>query len=706
MTLRVTVQDTNIVTVTPLAAGSVATQIFTVTGLKVGNTAVHIAYSGTSALCPNPGALDLTVHVIEPPAIVQQPAGQSIAVGADVTFTVVATGNLLRYQWRLNGVNLPGATSDTLAITGVQPSDAGDYSVVVYNPAGVIKSADAGLSVTNILSLPFADNFAGPNNTITGPVGVGRGSNIGATREPGEPLHAGERGTNSVWLTWTAPASGVATFSTAGSDFDTLLAVYAGTVVTNLTEVASDNDSGGFLTSQLKFYATQGADYHIAVDGFHGAQGEIVFDWNLVPSTTAIPKIITQPAAVSGPTNDNASLLVGFDSPGPALVQWFRDGQLVRQTNASGSDTLTIAGLKISDVGNYRVRITPASAPNDPLQEIFSKMFPVQIHLRGDGSVVRGVFAQDKLFDAIDALGVAQPAGLAKSSRLGKHSGGPATGYTGTQIFSTYGAAKEPGEPDPCGEPGGASEWYTYQPPANGILKMNTDGSGFDTVIGIYTIPDGEPASYENLHSEACDNDSGANGRTSAVTFTAVSNRIYYVVVDGVGGASGTVRLNYGLGVPPVITQQPAGRTVAAGGNVTLNVAATGTPGPFFQWQLNQMNLAGATNASLNIASFQSVNEGDYTVLVNNFAGAVTSAPAILLLDSPLRLESLGIGANGVFQLRLSGQSSTNYVLQASTNLTNWLSLATNSAPNGLWEFVDTNSSNLSRRFYRAMPGP
>jgi len=87
-------------------------------------------------------------------------------------------------------------------------------------------------------------------------------------------------------------------------------------------------------------------------------------------------------------------------------------------------------------------------------------------------------------------------------------------------------------------------------------------------------------------------------------------------------------------------------------------------------------------------------------------AGAVTSAPATLLLDSPLRLGSLGIGANGLFQLRLSGQSFTNYVLQASTNLTNWLSLATNSAPNGLWEFVDTESSNLGRRFYRAMPGP
>src|SRR5438445_651645 len=171
-------------------------------------------------------------------------------------------------------------TPQTLTFIGVGAS--GKAIFVVYNPAAGVHSAEASLNVPNILFLPFAANLSAPNNNLTGPAGVARGSNVGATREPGEPLHAGERGTNSVWLTWTAPASGVATFSTAGSDFDTLLAVYAGTVVTNLTEVASDNDSGGFLTSQLKFYTTQGADYHIAVDGFHGAQGEIVFDWNLV----------------------------------------------------------------------------------------------------------------------------------------------------------------------------------------------------------------------------------------------------------------------------------------------------------------------------------------------------------------------------------------------------------------------------------------
>ena len=75
----------------------------------------------------------------------------------------------------------------------------------------------------------------------------------------------------------------------------------------------------------------------------------------------------------SGPTNDDASLLVGFDSVEPVVVQWFNDGRLVRQTNfpAGGSDTFPISNLQKSDVGNYRVRIVPASAPTDTTREIF-----------------------------------------------------------------------------------------------------------------------------------------------------------------------------------------------------------------------------------------------------------------------------------------------------------------------------------------------
>src|SRR3954469_18991985 len=52
-----------------------------------------------------------------------------------------------------------------------------------------------------------------------------------ATKEPGEPNHAGLVGGRSVWFVWTAPSNGIFRVATAGSAFNTLLAVYTGSPV-------------------------------------------------------------------------------------------------------------------------------------------------------------------------------------------------------------------------------------------------------------------------------------------------------------------------------------------------------------------------------------------------------------------------------------------------------------------------------------------
>jgi hypothetical protein len=52
----------------------------------------------------------------------------------------------------------------------------------------------------------------------------------------------------------------------------------------------------------------------------------------------------------------------------------------------------------------------------------------------------------------------------------------------------------------------------------------------------------------------ACDNDSGADGLTSSLSFSASAGTTYYIVVDGVDAATGTVELNYQLMVPLVIS--------------------------------------------------------------------------------------------------------------------------------------------------------
>src|ERR1035437_5962392 len=67
--------------------------------------------------------------------------------------------------------------------------------------------------------------------TITGPAGTTNGSNVGASAETGEPNIFNVAAGESVWYTWTAPADGSYTFTTSGSDFDSLLGIYTGNAV-------------------------------------------------------------------------------------------------------------------------------------------------------------------------------------------------------------------------------------------------------------------------------------------------------------------------------------------------------------------------------------------------------------------------------------------------------------------------------------------
>ena len=113
-----------------------------------------------------------------------------------------------------------------------------------------------------------------------GASGTATGSNVGATKESGEPSHAGNAGGASVWYAWTPTTSGTATIDTAGSSYDTLLAVYTGTGVGALTQRASNDDvGGGLLTSSVTLSVTAGTTYRIAVDGWRARQGAITLHW-------------------------------------------------------------------------------------------------------------------------------------------------------------------------------------------------------------------------------------------------------------------------------------------------------------------------------------------------------------------------------------------------------------------------------------------
>jgi hypothetical protein len=91
-----------------------------------------------------------TLTVLVPPLITTQPQNQTVAVGQNAFFSVVATGTApLSYQWSLNGTALSAATTSALKLKKVQATDAGSYTVVVTNVAGSITSSGASLTITN-----------------------------------------------------------------------------------------------------------------------------------------------------------------------------------------------------------------------------------------------------------------------------------------------------------------------------------------------------------------------------------------------------------------------------------------------------------------------------------------------------------------------------------------------------------------------------
>lgn len=87
---------------------------------------------------------------IKPPAITQQPTGQTVNEGGTLTLSVLAT-NATGYQWKKDGEDIPSATSATYTKQSVEPSDAGSYTCVVSGEGGTSVTSDTATVTVNAL---------------------------------------------------------------------------------------------------------------------------------------------------------------------------------------------------------------------------------------------------------------------------------------------------------------------------------------------------------------------------------------------------------------------------------------------------------------------------------------------------------------------------------------------------------------------------
>lgn len=104
----------------------------------------EVTYTSTNV------TLRLIRSAITAPTITQEPQNLAVLNGQPATFTVVASGSGLKYQWRRNGVNIDGASADSYTINATQFTDAAEYSVVVANGGGSKTSVGATLTVNPV----------------------------------------------------------------------------------------------------------------------------------------------------------------------------------------------------------------------------------------------------------------------------------------------------------------------------------------------------------------------------------------------------------------------------------------------------------------------------------------------------------------------------------------------------------------------------
>jgi subtilisin family serine protease len=377
------------------------------TGLAVGSFtgSVQFAIAGGSTLT-RPINLVLT-----PPltltttgsAAFTGPQGGPFTSGGTTAFTITngtptAASATINTNAAWLGFSVPGGAS---GVTSGDVSVPGNGSTVVtFAPTtianGLLASAAttinfSGANITaatrsaaiTVANPPPNDAFA---NATTFSGTTLNGTNVGATKETGEPSHAGNPGGKSVWWNYTPTSSSSTTITTAGSPFDTTLAVYTGSAVGSLTEVASNDDTGSGLTSSVTFNAVSGTTYRVVVDGFDGASGAVTLNLSAggggqppgndslaTPSPLGASGVLT-PVNLVGATRAAGEINhAGRNSNnGTVWYNWTpqQTAAYTLQLNGAGAGTENILGVYVGGTSESALTEVGAAFANNPQLQV------------------------------------------------------------------------------------------------------------------------------------------------------------------------------------------------------------------------------------------------------------------------------------------------------------------------------------------------
>ncbi len=150
--------------------------------------------------------------------------------------------------------------------------------------------------------------------------------------------------------------------------------------------------------------------------------------------------------------------------------------------------------------------------------------------------------------------------------------------------------------------------------------------------VALSVVATANPSPFYQWQRDGTNLVSATNATLTITNVQTTSCGSYRVWVANTIGSIYSQPATLSVVAPPVITIQPQSTSAPVGGNMTMQVTATGTGPLAYQWYYNASILPGATDASLTLTNVDASAVGNYQVVVTNSAGQATSDLAFLAI--------------------------------------------------------------------------
>ncbi len=531
--------------------------------------------------------------IIDPPVVTAQPASLTNNAGTSANFSVTATGTApLAYQWQKNSVNVSGATTATLSLSGVSQSDAASYRCIITNVAG---SATSSVATLTVIDAPL---ITAQPVSLTNAAGATANFSITAS------------GTAPLAYQWQ---KGGVNLSDGGN-------VSGSTTATLTLAGVSQSDA---------------ASYTCIVTNTAGSATSAVATLTVIDP----PVIAGQPSSRTNNAGTAANFTVTATGTSP-VFQWQKNSvNLSDGGNVSGSTTatLTLTGVSQSDAAGYRCVLTNLAGSVTSVVATLTVIDPPTITGQPSSRTNNAGTTANFTVTATGTSPVFQWQKNSVSLSDGGNVSGSATAtLTLTGVSQADAASYTCVVTNAAGSATSAAATLTViDPPViTGQPSSRTNNAG--TAANFTVTASGTSPVFQWQKNSANLSDGGnvSGSTTATLTLTGVSQSDaagYRCVLTNLAGSVTSVVATLTVIDPPVITVQPQDQIAGqAGASVSFSVTASGTAPLSYQWSFNGGAISGATGSSFAIGSVQTANIGAYSVVVSNPAGSVTSSNAAL----------------------------------------------------------------------------